>query len=957
MPTNKQGHRLSRWRERCLAAIATALLVPALAAVSATESGPAAAAASAADGDPSLLDEAAATALAAQTGEPVEVTARASDHQRVLANGDGTLTAEITAGISRVQRGGGWVDASSRLVKRADGSIGPAAASSMISFSPGGAAHPLARIEEGGQWLELDWPGALSVPVISGAKATYANVLPDVDLITESGVDGFSTFVVIKSAAAAADSRLARIGFSWAASRGLSLSEEGGGLVAKDSAGQRVFGGPVPRMWDSTGARTQDVPATAALGELEGDVGNALGDVTDEPEGALSAPIDLSVTGATVTLTPDPHLLGDPGVTFPLVIDPTVSSSWGDSETYWTMVWSDGLEFANNPTEHARVGYDGWSSATKKSRVFYRFDTDAFRGSGTEVSSAVFAHRNIHSPQHDCSNNSYGPSVELWRTGATSSSTTWSNQPSWVSKQSSRDWAHGHEDYCPGYDRVEWTGTSAARDAVDHNWSTLTLGLRSADESDRDGWRKYDNISGSYPVLTVTFNRPPNTPASAQINGNAGCGSTRFVNTSKPTFSAVVSDPDGGNLETDFEVSTTLGSAGTRELDTDTSLAATSSGNRATYTSTTALPDGPHHWRVRAGDSGGLWSDYGPNPSCGFTIDTAPPAAPVVSPLSASFTVGVAGQVEVDSPSTDVTEYWWGVNSDVADRGPVAVSNGAAATISFTPTKFGPSWIVAVAKDRAGNASPMSSPSPPCSIQPCTGRVDFRVGGTSAPNGQWRLDGNGNATVGGKDLTFAGGFSWVDGRWGVDDFGNPLDPTDKAVSVNGSTGAGATTAPGPVDSTQPFTVAAWVKLTAAVPPTSNAFALCEEGTYRCAFYLGVNGSLGAWAAAGLWDDTNTASPAPAFALGPPAQVGTWTHLVSAYDASARSLKLYVNGVPVATTTLPHQPFKANGPFVVGSGQYQGNPYSLFPGVIDEIRVYPGLLDDSQISTLYFEHRP
>jgi hypothetical protein len=111
MPTNKQGHRLSRWRERCLASIATALLVPALAAVSATESGPAAAASSATDGDPSLLDEAAATALASKTGEPVEVTALAPDHQRVLANGDGTLTAEITAGISGCNEG--WMDGSS----------------------------------------------------------------------------------------------------------------------------------------------------------------------------------------------------------------------------------------------------------------------------------------------------------------------------------------------------------------------------------------------------------------------------------------------------------------------------------------------------------------------------------------------------------------------------------------------------------------------------------------------------------------------------------------------------------------------------------------------------------------------------------------------------------------------------------------------------------------------------
>jgi hypothetical protein len=130
----------------------------------------------------------------------------------------------------------------------------------------------------------------------------------------------------------------------------------------------------------------------------------------------------VQVTASAVTIVPDRALLRDPETVFPVVIDP----SYSDGHTYWTMVWSNGMSFPNSSTEQARVGYDGWSGQSKRSRVFYRFDTSVLRN--REIVSARFEHKQVHSPNHDCSLSVFGPAVEFIRSEAISSSTVWGDR-------------------------------------------------------------------------------------------------------------------------------------------------------------------------------------------------------------------------------------------------------------------------------------------------------------------------------------------------------------------------------------------------------------------------------------------------------------------------------------------------------------------------------------------------
>lgn len=254
------------------------------------------------------------------------------------------------------------------------------------------------------------------------------------------------------------------------------------------------------------------------------------------PEWGKSAPVGMALVGDELHLVPDRKLLTDPNTIFPVVIDPAWAHKVKD---YWYMVWSNGLHFNNSPTENARVGFDGWSD-NKRSRVYYRFDTAPWRG--REVMSATFGHRQVHSPNWTCRLGSYGPGVELWFTGAISSSMTWSNQAPWLERIATSGLAAGHSQACP-WSEQEWDATGlVARTA---HYPDITLGLRSADENNRDGWRQYSHTGGlGYPFLRVRYNSAPVTPGMPQVVRNPMVDGG-FLTGPDVSLSAPVSDPDG----------------------------------------------------------------------------------------------------------------------------------------------------------------------------------------------------------------------------------------------------------------------------------------------------------------------------------------------------------------------------------------------------------------------------
>jgi len=77
---------------------------------------------------------------------------------------------------------------------------------------------------------------------------------------------------------------------------------------------------------------------------------------------------------------------------------------------------------------------------------------------------------------------------------------------------------------------------------------------------------------------------------------------------------------------------------------------------------------------------------------------------------------------------------------------------------------------------------------------------------------------------------------------------------------------------------------------------------------------------------------------------------TWTHLTGVYDATAGQLRLYVNGT-LAGSTACACAWHAAGSLAIGRAKWLGTPSDWWPGSIDDVRVYSGVLSAAQIAYL------
>lgn len=203
--------------------------------------------------------------------------------------------------------------------------------------------------------------------------------------------------------------------------------------------------------------------------------------------------------------------------------------------------------------------------------------------------------------------------------------------------------------------------------------------------------------------------------------------------------------------------------------------------------------------------------------------------------------------------------------------------------------------------------------------------------------GHWTLD-EGTGTTAADDsldartATLTGGTTWGDGVVGP--HGAVFDGTDSAVD-----------APAPViDTAQSFSVAAWVKPTAA---TGFRTAVSVDGSAISGFYL-QRAADGRFAFTRRAGDGDTASFAAVSTL--PAQADQWQHVVGVYNRAAGTLSLYVNGtlqqsVPFTT------PWTAAGHLEIGRGKWAGAPADWFAGGIDDVRAYPTPLTASAVAAL------
>ncbi|MFG1710333.1 LamG-like jellyroll fold domain-containing protein [Nonomuraea sp. M3C6] len=207
--------------------------------------------------------------------------------------------------------------------------------------------------------------------------------------------------------------------------------------------------------------------------------------------------------------------------------------------------------------------------------------------------------------------------------------------------------------------------------------------------------------------------------------------------------------------------------------------------------------------------------------------------------------------------------------------------------------------------------------------------------------GHWRLDeesglsaadSSGRATA----ATLTGAASWTDG-W-----------LDGALALDGVTGA-AQTATSAVNTRTGFTVAAWTQLDYL--PTRDTAAVAQPGTRAAGFQLGYDKEQGRWALGMAAADTDTAALVRTRSDAVPVPL-EWTHLAGVYDPLAGELRVYVNGRLSTTTVTGHlSTWNATGPLQVGRTKTAGVLTGYWPGTVDDVRTYDGVLSAEQIAQL------
>ncbi|WP_030606331.1 LamG-like jellyroll fold domain-containing protein [Streptomyces fulvoviolaceus] len=599
------------------------------------------------------LTEDQALAKARSTGKSVQARAATTESSTLTANPNGTLTLRQTIAPVRKLADGRWKSLDATLFRHADGTISPKVSTGSLTLSGGGADDPLATMRAGSGSLAVSLPSAfaLGTPTLSGPTATYHDVLPDVDLaVTAQDTGGFSEVLVVKNATAAANPALTALTLATKATGVTLTGDKAGDITAKDRAGRLLFSATAPTMWDSTRPAANTPKATDPhTGQtVDRHNGAPLASSPAAPgDAARKASLKATYRPGRIGLSPDRGLLTGEHTTYPVYIDPTFTAS-GQTDTVqaWAFVdneWPDTAFWkpaSSNPGP-LHVGYTDWTSDVSTNRSFFQTSVHSALWNSTVLSSDISFYENWSA---SCT----AKALDLYWTGSISSSTTWNNQPSRLSKIGSQSVAHGWSTSCGPAD-VTYSLTSLMQRAADNHWSKATFGLLAADEGDDLAWKQFSKQA----TITTTYDHTPTTPTSLTTSPATNCTATTptSLGLGDVTLRAAVSDPDGTTspLTANFTLKNMAsGTTYTRAIN------ATSGTTASTLYSHTA--SGPFNaltaktefaWYLTVTDQH-LTSSQ--SKICHFYYDPTAPGAPTVAPVTS--TTSECTEL-TDSPSGD----------------------------------------------------------------------------------------------------------------------------------------------------------------------------------------------------------------------------------------------------------------------------------------------------------------
>ncbi|MEV5784568.1 LamG-like jellyroll fold domain-containing protein [Streptomyces sp. NPDC052287] len=925
--------------------------------------------------------ESEASARAAKTGERVAVGTATTESSQVFANPDGTFTQEMNAAPVRARKGdGSWGPIDTTLVSDAGGSVQAENTTAGLTFSGGSAGDALVTLKDEGRSLELGWPTALPKPQLDGDTATYANVLPDVDLKLTALSAGYTSVLVVKTAEAAKNPALATIRMT-VSGRGLDIAPTAdGGFVARDNDGTPVFESPTGRMWDSAGDTPAGATSTArgarqlAQTANSGAAGSEAEPATDmtplpaaggEPtplegpgSGDAAAELPLKVDGTSLEITPDPGLLHGKDTVFPLYIDPpTKGITLGDytalasnGTKYWKFDGDKGVGHCSN--------YAGYlcSNSPYTQRMYFEYPLSSIHGKKIlDATMEVYQEWTFTCDPHwyDLSRVDKG----------ISSATTWSTRPTGVDLMGDRNVAYGRGSLCSPSQPANWVRFSDNVDEeTNENLTTtlasyaadkapqITFSLTAHDESDAGAWARFRDDA----ELSVTYVSYPDKATSYGVQqGTTGraCNDSKLpfaTSDTTPKMLATVQSTDGSSaqLRALFEVWKADGSS--RAWYAASPDSAWVADNAVRDASTSTLPaQTDYRMRVKTqayyktdrGVTGVLDSDW--SSWCYFRVDTDSPPPPAVTSADGLYKpaetdpaaggVGTPGKFTFTpadtNPTTpgiqsDVVSYKWKLNSGAVSS-PIPVAKGAATTQTITPNQVGENTIQVWGSDAASHSS-------------LTGYYSFLVSPGAKPSGVWHLDGNGNdstTTATPHALSTGSGAS----------YSGPGRSGPASLQLDGT--AGYAQSSGPVlDTTKSFSLSAWVRL---LDVTRSQTIVSQQATTLSGFALHYSASSKRFAFTRYQTDVAAPATSRSTSLAAPVQ-GVWTHLTGVYDAAGQTVQLYVNGraqgSPVAFTT----PWAATGPLQIGRFHNSTGYVEYLDGLVDEVHVWSRVLADEEV---------
>lgn len=328
------------------------------------------------------------------------------------------------------------------------------------------------------------------------------------------------------------------------------------------------------------------------------------------------------------------------------------------------------------------------------SRSYFTFDLSAWRG--RQIRDAVVVAD--ETAVDDCRK---PRRVEVSRTRAVTARHSWQNPPDVLTRLGEFDAVSAG---CPAAG-LTLDVTTAVRAVLAGGGSTLTLELRVPGEAEGDPHlgRAFARDLG----ILIESNTAPHTPVALMV-GDTACGTpgALLTNSHDPELSAELGDPDGDDLYATFAV-WPIADPADRRLFRHVGPATPDDTRARLRLPWDLLADGRYAFAVKARDedSATPWSS-----PCRFTVDTTAPTGDLRitstdypddgaehggGGVGGSFTITLTGV-------PDLAGFLWGVEGPYTF---VPAGPGGTATVTYTPDRAGPTWLSAVAVDRAGNFS------------------------------------------------------------------------------------------------------------------------------------------------------------------------------------------------------------------------------------------------------------